>query len=184
MRLNIFCGLLLNLRTEILRFPETLCFDFFPKEKFWGRDTAKKMWEVWCKFAAEIQKENTKNHKRYFRNVHKPVLLSGEADSHVFRTGISRVVQGHPLPYFTYATTRTNKTIIQHYYSYLVACSAHWSRPATQTIEQWSYCVFLNLLPRPPGDLKTQLFFVEIRRGQRQQMKKWLIWKMPCTLSQ
>lgn len=166
MRLDIFCGPLLNLRTEILRFPETLCFDFFPRKSFEAVTLRRRCEKCDASLLQRFRKKTPKIIKGTSGMSISQSYYLGRLTHRVFRTGISRVVQGHPLPYFTYATTHTNKTITQHYYSYLVVHSAHWSRPTTEMIEQWSYCVFLNFLPRPPGDLKTQLFCGDQKRSE------------------
>lgn len=77
------------------------------------------------------------------------------------------------------------KKIIEHYYSYFVICSAHWSRPAMQRIEQWSCCVFLNFLGKLTGVLKTQLANTALLWGDQKgseaagqkmiNLKKWIV---------
>lgn len=138
-RLNIFCSFLLKMRA---------C--------------------KWCKFATEIQKENTKNYKRCFWNVHKPVLLSEEADSCFLRNWIGCAMRGHPLRYFIYATTRINKNS----YKALLSLFSNALCPLVHTSDTRGTATVLNILCRPPGDPVTQLFVKRIRRGL---MRKQLI---------
>ena len=105
MRLTIFCGCLLTPETEIQRLLENLCFDFSRIKVLRSWRLQRKIWKLWCNFATEIQKENTKNHKSHFISWGGWLMCFGQWNL--------QYCVGSLLPYFTYEITHpTTKKIL------------------------------------------------------------------------
>ena len=93
LRLTIFCGLLLTSRDWNTGISWESLLWFFQRKSFEALTLQRKIWKMWCKFATEIQKENTKNNKRHFIFWRGCLMCFGKCNL--------QYCVGSSLPYFT-----------------------------------------------------------------------------------